>query len=100
MFGNERPKPWEAEHLAFGVVGLYQPIAVEEGADTGFQGRFLLFIIHPRHDPQRHPPRPQFVGLAVVAPRAGEVVAGVGVTQASALWIEEDRKSTRLNSSH
>src|SRR5215207_11420983 len=30
VMGNKLPKPREAEHLAFRVMGLYQPIAVEE----------------------------------------------------------------------
>jgi hypothetical protein len=30
VLGDERLKPGETEHLTLGVVGLYQPIAVEE----------------------------------------------------------------------
>jgi hypothetical protein len=29
VLGDERPKPGEAEHLAFWVVSLYEPVAVE-----------------------------------------------------------------------
>src|SRR5688500_14699625 len=81
---NEPPQPREAEHLALGVVGLDQAVAVEEGAIASLQHSLLLLIGHPRHQPKRHPPRPQLVGLAITSP-AREVVSGVGVAEASAL---------------
>src|SRR5215213_8350814 len=51
MLGDERPKPREAEHLALGVVGLYQPIAVEQHAATLSQRDLPLLIAHPGHKP-------------------------------------------------
>src|SRR3712207_2994605 len=87
MLGDKRPQPWEAEHLTFGVVSLYQPVAVEEGCFTSFQGDLFLLITHPRHKPQRHPPGPQLPAVATT-PHVGQVMACVGVAQASALGIE------------
>src|SRR3712207_6114595 len=84
---DQPPEPREAEHLAFGVVGLDQAVAVEEDAIAGLQHGFLLLVGHPGHQPQRHPPRPKLLGLSVVPPTTREVVPGVGVAQASALWL-------------
>src|SRR5215207_216163 len=55
MLGNKRPKPWEAEHLAHGVMSLYQPVTVEQYCLTSFQGGLLLLIAHPRHEPKGIP---------------------------------------------
>jgi hypothetical protein len=67
MLGNKRPKPREAKHFAFGIVGLYQSIAVEEGTVTGIEFDLLLLVAHPRHEPQGHPSGPQFLGNTVTA---------------------------------
>src|SRR5829696_1487969 len=42
MLGDERPKPREAEHLALGVVGLYQTVTVEQSRLVCLQGDLLL----------------------------------------------------------
>ena len=42
MLGYKRPKPGKAEHLAFRVVGLDQPIAVEEPQSCGTYSRTSL----------------------------------------------------------
>jgi hypothetical protein len=46
---HERPKPREAEHLAFRVVGLYQPVAVEQDALASIDHYLLLLVAHPWH---------------------------------------------------
>ena len=59
VLGDKPPKPREAEHLAFGVVGLYQPIAVEERLPRAHRSiDLLLLIAHARHEPKGHPPSP------------------------------------------
>src|SRR5215208_6847819 len=63
-------------------------VAVEEGAVTDLQQSLLLLISCAGHEPKRHPPRSQLVGLAVMSP-AREVVACVGVDKASVLWVED-----------
>src|SRR5215211_2742269 len=50
MLGANRPKSREAEHLALGVVGLYQPVAVEKGAVAPLQGGLLLLVAHACHE--------------------------------------------------
>src|SRR5829696_7288591 len=67
---------------------LYQSIAVEEGAIADLQRCLLLLIGHAGHEPQRHPPRPQLLGLAIMSP-AREALSGVGVEKASALGVED-----------
>ena len=37
MLGDKDAQPGEAEHLPFGIVSLYQPVAVEEGCLPSFQ---------------------------------------------------------------
>ena len=54
-------KPWEAEHLTLGVVGLYQPITVEE--DTSQLQEISSPRSSSRHEAQGHPPGPQLLGL-------------------------------------
>src|SRR5215204_3851483 len=88
MLRDQPPQPRNAEHLAFGVMGLDQAIAVEEGAIAFLQHSLLLLITRAGHEPQRHPPRPQLVGLAVMSP-AREALSGVGVEKASALGVED-----------
>src|SRR5215211_5385141 len=80
------PKPGEAEHLALGVVGLYQAVAIEEGYFAGVQDGLLLLIAHLRHEPQGHSPSLQLLGVTVTV-EVGRVVAGVGVSQGTALWV-------------
>src|SRR5215207_1732734 len=88
MLGYKRPKPRKAEHLAFRVVCLYQTVAIEEGYLTAIQDYLLLLITHLRHEPQGHPPSLQFLGVTVTV-EVGRVVACVGVSQGSALWVED-----------
>src|SRR5215213_7961976 len=78
----------EAEHLTLRIVGLYQPITVEEDALARIEFCLLLLVAHPRHEPQGHPPRPQLLCLATM-PEVGQVVASVCVAQATALWVED-----------
>src|SRR5215212_394470 len=88
MLGYKRPKLRKAEHLAFRVVCLYQTIAIEEGCLAAVQDYLLLLITHRRHEPQGHPPSPQFLGVTVTV-EVGQVVARVGVAQAAALRVED-----------
>src|SRR5215211_2332623 len=88
MLGDERPQPREAEHLALGVMGLYQPVGVEEGRLAAFQDYLLLLITHTGHKPQGHAPSPQFVCAALSA-QVGQVVASVGVEESTAFWLED-----------
>src|SRR5918997_5573371 len=88
MLCDECPQPGEAEHLAFGVMGLDEAVAVEEGGIAALQHSLLLLIAHAGHEPQRHPPRPQLLGLAIMSP-AREALSGVGVSKASALGVED-----------
>src|SRR5215211_7819528 len=81
-------KPREAEHLALWVVCLYQPITVEQEVVPLGENDFFLLVEHARHQSERHPSRPQLVDLSVVSP-AGGVVAGVGVDETAALWVED-----------
>src|SRR5215213_2751608 len=62
---DERPKPREAEHLALRIVGLYQPVAVEEGAIVPLQYYLFLLITHSRHKSKGHTPGPQLLGFTV-----------------------------------
>src|ERR687898_2392524 len=55
---NKRPKPREADHLAFRIVGLYQPVAVEKDIIARLEHYLLLLVTHPRHEPQGHTPGP------------------------------------------
>src|SRR5215211_7552294 len=87
VLGDERSQLGEAEHLASGVMGLYEPIAVEEGRLATLQDDLLLLISHPRHQSQGHPPCPEFFGITVTV-HVRQVVACVGVEQASALGVE------------
>src|SRR5829696_1579269 len=84
---NERLQLREAEHLAFRVVGLDQPVAVEEGRLAGLQGRLLLLIAHPWHKPQGHPSSPEFL-RGTVTMEVRQIVAGIGVAEATAVGIE------------
>src|SRR5215217_5265414 len=69
-------------------MGLDEAVAVEEGCFAGLQHSLLLLIAHAGHEPKRHPPRSQLVGLAVMSP-VREALSGVGVEKASALGVED-----------
>ena len=58
VLGDERPKPRDAEHLAFWVVSLYKTVAVEQDALASIEHYLLLLIATCRHEPQWHPPGP------------------------------------------
>src|SRR5215217_1650588 len=70
-------------------MGLYQAVAIEEGYFAGVQDGLLLLIAHPRHEPQGHSPSLQLLGVTVTAVQVGRIVACVGVSQGSALWVED-----------
>src|SRR5215217_7889358 len=88
VLGNKRTKPGKAEHLALRVVGLYQPVGVEQDTFAVIDFDLLLLVTHPRHKPKGHPPSPQFLGVPTT-PEVGKVVASVGVAQPSALGLED-----------
>src|SRR5215218_3227852 len=88
MLGDECPKSREAEHLAVGVMGLYEAVAVEQCCLALLKDYLVLLIAHPRHKPQGHPPRPQFLSGAVTV-EVRQVVAGVGVSQGTPLRVED-----------
>src|SRR5215210_9030603 len=88
MLGDQLSQPGEAEHLALRVVGLYQPVAVEECTLTHSQDDLLFLVVHTRHKAQRHASRPQFLCGATVA-HIGKVVTCVGVGEVTALWLED-----------
>src|SRR5215217_4661599 len=88
VLGDERTKPRKAEHLTLRIVGLYQPVGVEQDAFAVIEFDLLLFVFHPRHKPKGHPPSPQFLGVATT-PEVGQVVASVSVAQASALGFQD-----------
>src|SRR5215218_8426188 len=46
VLGNKPPKPRKAKHLTFGVVGLYQPVAVKKGCLASVQEYLLLLVAH------------------------------------------------------
>src|ERR671921_2030014 len=56
MLSNERLQTGEAEHLTFGIMGLYQPVTVKEGPVSLSQDDLLLLIGHARHEAQGHSP--------------------------------------------
>ena len=88
MLGDERLKTAKAENLAFRVVGLYQPVAVEEGAVAGIEHRFLLLVGYSGHKPQRHTPGSQFLRFATTL-QVGQVMTGVDVAQTTPLGVED-----------
>src|SRR5215208_2998235 len=92
MLGNKRPKPREAEHLAHGVMSLYQPVSVEQYCLAGFKYGLLLLIAHPWHEPQGHPPCPQLLAITTT-PQVGQVVACVCVHQGTTLRVEDGAKA-------
>jgi hypothetical protein len=55
MLSNKRLQPREAEHLALGVVSLYQPVAVEESTLANIEQDLLLLVTHPRHETEGQP---------------------------------------------
>src|ERR671917_334358 len=89
MLADECTQPRETKHLTLRLVSFYQPVAVEEGCFADVQSGLLLLITHPRHEAQGHPPGPEFIGVTVTAVEVGQVVACVGVPQATALGLKD-----------
>src|SRR5215217_333557 len=88
VLGDERSKLRKAEHSALGVMGLHQPVAVEQHAATLSERVLPLLIAHPWHKPKRHPSGPEFLGLTVTM-QVRQVVASVGVAQGSTLGVQD-----------
>ncbi len=72
-FRDERTKPREAEHLTLRVVGLYQTVAVEKGCFASIKHYLLLLVAHAWHKPQRHPPSPRLLCLAITMAHIGQI---------------------------
>src|SRR5688500_17876890 len=88
MLGDESTKPRKPEHLTLRVMSFHEAVAVEEDCFASFQGDLLPLIKCPWHKAQGHPSGPKFLGVATT-PEVGQVVARVGVAQASALGVED-----------
>src|SRR5215211_5770254 len=86
---DRRSKLGKAEHLTPVVVGLDQPVAVEENAVRLPQEDLSLFVAHPGHKPEGHTPRPEFLHFTSKAAQVGWVVTCVGVTQGAASRVED-----------
>jgi transcriptional regulator with XRE-family HTH domain len=80
VLGDEPPQLRKAEHSPLGVMGLHQPVAVEQDATILSERDLSLLIAHPCHKPKRHPSGPKFLGLTVTM-QVRQVVACVGVAQ-------------------
>src|SRR5215216_1613516 len=89
MLGDERPQTRKAEHLAHGVMSLYQPVTVEQCCFASLQDYLLLLVVHRWHKAQGHTPSPKFLSVATATAHIGQVVACVGVAQAAALWVQD-----------
>src|SRR5829696_1159345 len=89
MVGNQRPKPGKAEHLAYGVVGLYQTVTVEQRCLAVLKHDLLLLVAHPWHQSRGHPPGPQLFGITTHTAQVGEIVSCVGVGEVTALGLED-----------
>jgi hypothetical protein len=57
MLGHERLQAGKAEHLTFWIMGLDQPVTVEEGCFARLEYSLLLLIGHTGHESQGHSPR-------------------------------------------
>ena len=88
MFRDEPLEPKRAEHFAVRVVGLNQPVAVEQDAVTLSQEVPALFVSHAGHQAKGHFPRSELLSM-VTTPQVGQIMSGIGVSEASALWIQE-----------
>src|SRR5829696_7635724 len=66
---------------------LYQPVAVEKDVIARLEHYLLLLVTHPRHEPKRHPPSPELLGIPTT-PQVGQIVPCVGVAQETTLWVE------------
>src|SRR5215216_358684 len=89
MVGNQRPKPGKAEHLAYGVMGLYQTVTVEQRCLAVLKHYLLLLVVHPWHQSQGHTPSPQLYGITTHTAQVGEIVTCVGVGEVTALWLKD-----------
>src|SRR5215218_8673855 len=85
---DQTSKPRKAEHLTLGVVGLDQPIAIEQSVVAQGEHCLLLLVVRVRHEAEGHPSSPQLLSIpAAVVPQVGQIMAGVGVPQTTALWV-------------
>jgi hypothetical protein len=80
--------PREPEHLPPGVVGLGQPVGVEQDRVAGGEGGLLLLVLHLGQQPKGHAGGPQ-LGDPALGADIGDVVAGVGVAQLPGLGVED-----------
>jgi hypothetical protein len=86
MVGDESTKPWEAEHLTVRVVGLYQPVGVEQDAFASIEFDPLLLVAHAGHKSQGYPPGPWLLCFSTT-PEVGKVMACVGVARTASLGL-------------
>src|SRR6266704_4605494 len=64
---NHRREPWHAKHITLRVMRLHQAITIEEQALARRKPHFLFVVSAPRHHPQRHPRRCQFIDSRTVS---------------------------------
>jgi hypothetical protein len=52
MLADKLPMPREAEQLVFGVVSLYQSVALEQCCLASLEDDLLLLVAHAGHESQ------------------------------------------------
>jgi len=72
------------EHVAPGVMGLDQAIAIEEETSSWRQDCFILVIARAGHHARRHAGCPEFGDATIIAP-IGRFVSCISIVQLSAL---------------
>src|ERR1700674_1696846 len=76
------------EHLAPGVMGLYQAITIEEEALSRSDGDLILLVTATGQHPKRHTCGPEFRD-AIAATPIWQVLPCIGVEQPPAFGIEQ-----------
>src|ERR671910_1291868 len=59
MLADKRSQPRETEHLAFGVVSLYQPVAVEQCCLASLEDDLHLLVADAGHESQGYLCKPR-----------------------------------------
>ena len=67
MFSDEGSQAWKPEHVAPGVMGLDQAIAIEEETSSWRQDCFILVIVRAGHHARRHAGCPEFGDASIIA---------------------------------
>ena len=88
VIGHQLLHARESEHLALGVVGFRQTVALEKDRIPGCELNLIFLVAHIGHEPERHSGGLEFYHSAIRS-LEGQAMTCISEPQGPRLWVED-----------